>query len=99
MNEAIKRIEKYVSGETLNLCGLGLTEIPNHHKLSQVTSLHCVSNQLQNLPDNLTNLQYLWCFNNQLQNLPDNLTNLKELYCYNNQLQNLPDNLSCFHSS
>jgi len=93
--EACRRQGK--AGTTLNLNGMGLTQVPPEiGQLTALTQLDLRNNQLSTLPPEigqLTALTVLYLRNNQLSTLPPEigqLTALTLLYLLNNQLSTLP---------
>ena len=71
----------------LNLSNQELTELPKDiHLYKNLKKLHCSSNQLTTLPENLpASLEQLNCYHNQLTTLPENLpASIETLTCNNN---------------
>ncbi len=99
VEKALERIQTALdkNSDWLNLCYLGLTELPPEiGKLTNLKYLSCSDNKINSLPPeigNLTNLEKLWCSWNLLTSLPPEigkLMNLKRLYCYSNPLTTFP---------
>lgn len=101
--KALHRIksEKYFKKDSLDLSGLGLTELPYQlWEQTNLLSLNLSANQLTSLPNSLgqlTNLTSLNLSANQLTSLPDSLgqlTNLSSFSLNQNKLISLPNSLN-----
>lgn len=64
--------------------------LPDLSRFYKLTELHCIYNQLTQLPSLPSTLKYLSCCYNQLKQLPTLPPTLTMLYCGNNQLTQLP---------
>jgi C-terminal of Roc, COR, domain/Ras of Complex, Roc, domain of DAPkinase/Leucine rich repeat len=101
--EAERRIEaaRREGATTLDLSGMGLTEVPEAiASLTQLTALFLSSNHLTSLPDSilsLSQLNTLFLSNNELSSLPDSILSLSQLtalFLSSNRLISLPDSIS-----
>jgi hypothetical protein len=84
-------IEEYLNSlpkntETINVSNKNLTYIPSLKRFTNLKKLYCSNNQLTQLPELNSSLQYLFCYNNQLTQLPELNSSLEILNCYNNEL-------------
>jgi hypothetical protein len=89
--------ELHLGSTTLELSGLGLTELPqlvSEGKPSTLVELYCGRNALTYLPprffEGLPNLKILICCSNKLTELPSLPPTLEKLQCGNNALTHLP---------
>jgi C-terminal of Roc, COR, domain/Ras of Complex, Roc, domain of DAPkinase/Leucine rich repeat len=87
--KAERRIEaaRLEGATTLNLSGLGLTEVPEAiASLPQLTGLYLLSNQLTSVPEviaSLTQLTVLYLSYNQLTSVPEAIASLTQLRTFN----------------
>ena len=88
MDIAHERIQRHSKNGFVNLCHLGLTELPPLP--SHITSLWCDGNQLTHLPSLPPGLTQLRCDQNQLSCLPLLPHRLHILRCDKNSLVSLP---------
>lgn len=96
-NVSLETLLQECDGETLNLSGLGLEEIPKEvFEMTNLSVLYLNSNKLKTLPDelfSLTRLMILGINSNEITSIPPSIGNLKgldELYAANNKIQSLP---------
>ena len=89
--DIVKHINSLPSDTTeINVCGLGLTVLPDLTRFEQLAYLYCSRNKLTLLPSLNSSLKYLDCSYNKLTKLPDFNSNLKRLDCEHNLLTDLP---------
>ena len=89
--DIVKHINSLPSDTTeINVCGLGLTVLPDLTRFKQLTYLYCSRNKLTLLPSLNSSLKYLDCSYNKLTKLPQFNSNLKRLDCEHNLLTDLP---------
>lgn len=83
-----KRIKEVITnnGNSLNLCGLGLTEVPNEvFELTTLETLYLDWNDITIIPENiskLTNLKTLDLGENNIVSLPNSITNMPYIKLY-----------------
>lgn len=101
--EAERRIEqaRREGATTLDLSGMGLTEVPESiASLTQLTRLDLSHNQLTSIPEtiaSLTRLTKLYLSRNELTSVPDVitfLTQLEDLDLSRNKLTSIPETIS-----
>ena len=89
--DIVKHINSLPSDTTeINVCGLGLTVLPDLTRFKQLAYLYCSRNKLTLLPSLNSSLKYLDCSYNKLTKLPQFNSNLKRLDCEHNLLTDLP---------
>ena len=89
--DIVKHINSLPSDTTeINVCGLGLTVLPDLTRFKQLTYLYCSRNKLTLLPSLNSSLKYLDCSYNKLTKLPQFNSKLKRLDCEHNLLTDLP---------